>query len=145
MSSHKYDDIINLPHHVSKTHPPLPKSSYAAQFAPFAALRGYDEMIAETVRTTEEKYILSDEEKIRLSERMSVVLEHLDDSPEIMIKYFIPDARKPGGRYETVTGVVKKYREYERRIIMEDGTAIPADEIIEVKGALIDAYFSFDA
>lgn len=142
MNSNKYDDIINLPHHVSKTHPSLSRASYAAQFSPFAALTGYEGIVAETARSTEEKYILSDEEKMRLSERLSVVLEHLDDSPEISVIFFVPDSRKSGGKYEAVTGIIKKYKEYEREIIMGDGTVIPVGEIIGIRGALLDAYFS---
>ena len=109
---------------------------------PFAALTGYEGIVAETARSTEEKYILLDEEKMRLSERLSVVLEHLDDSPEISVIFFVPDSRKSGGKYETVTGIIKKYKEYEREIIMGDGTVIPVGEIIGIRGALLDAYFS---
>ena len=48
-----YDDIIHLPHHVSKKHPKLSMQQRAAQFAPFAALTGYEDAINETVRLTE--------------------------------------------------------------------------------------------
>ena len=44
-----YDDIINLPHHVSKTHPQMPLIDRAAQFAPFAALTGYNDALENAI------------------------------------------------------------------------------------------------
>lgn len=64
--SGKYDDIINLPHHVSATRPRMPLTDRAAQFALFAALRGYEATVRETARRTEERRELTEETRQEL-------------------------------------------------------------------------------
>ena len=137
----KYDDIIHLPHHVSKTRKPMPMINRAAQFAPFAALTGHDEAIAETARQTTPKEILSSDEQKKLSAHLACAMENLAEKNRLTIICFIPDDIKEGGRYVTITGVIKKYDEYERTITLEDGTALQIDNIISISGDLIDKYF----
>ena len=142
--SHKYDHIKNLPHHVSKKHPQLSRDSYAAQFSPFAALTGYEEIVAETARVTNEKMELDDDTKLRISNRLNVVFDHLDEEPVISITYFQPDKKKAGGEYVTVTGTVKTFDEIDRFILMTDGKKIPADDLFDVRGEIIDEYLPED-
>jgi hypothetical protein len=128
----QYDDIINLPHHVSSTRPRMSAIDRAAQFSPFAALTGYDVSIKESARLTGERLELDDSQKEDISDKLRFVTEQLDADTEIRITYFLPDTRKTGGEYVTVSGTVKKIDEYERMIIMSDGKQIPIDEVIDV-------------
>jgi len=128
----QYDDIINMPHHVSSTRPRMSAIDRAAQFSPFAALTGYDVSIKESARLTGERLELDDSQKEDIGDKLRFVTEQLDADTEIRITYFLPDARKAGGEYVTVSGAVKKIDEYERMIILIDGKQIPIDEVIDV-------------
>ena len=97
--THDYDDIINLPHHVSTRHPQMSMYDRAAQFSPFAALTGYDDAIQETGRLTEQKIELDEETLEKLDERFQILQEHLGEQPEVRFTYFKPDERKEGGAY----------------------------------------------
>ena len=130
----KYDSIINLPHHVSKTRLPMPLSDRAAQFAPFAALTGYDSAIRETGRLTDERVELDEGALTELDMRFQLLKDRLDEFPEVTFTYFRPDGRKAGGAYLTATGVVKKMDEFERLIVLQDGTKLPMDEIVDIRG-----------
>ena len=132
----EYEDIIHLPHHVSKKHPQMSMSARAAQFSPFAALTGYDAAVEETARLTDHRIELDEYEAQHLDERIQMLSKHLQEHPEISITYFLPDARKDGGEYITITGSVKKIDNYERRILMIDGTLIPIHEVIKIDGVL---------
>jgi hypothetical protein len=131
-----YDDIINLPHHVSATRPHMPAIDRAAQFSPFAALTGYDAAIKETARLTGERMELDEYMKDVLSIRLQIIADQLKEHPEIAITYFQPDEKKNGGAYVTVIGIAKKIDEYERILVMTDGTWIPIDEIISIEGQI---------
>lgn len=137
--TNSYDDIIHLPHHVSKTRPQMPVSDRAAQFAPFAALSGYDAAIRETARLTDERLELDEHMKSVLSDKLQIIAERIDERPEISITYFVPDEKKDGGAYITAAGTAKKIDEYERIVLMDDGTAIPIDEIISIEGRIFEA------
>ena len=139
-NENKYDGIINLPHHVSKKHPPLSRDSYAAQFSPFAALSGYDDVVSETSRATDEKTELDEDAKLRLSGKLTIILDHLDENPVVSVTYFVKDKRKSGGKYVTLDGTVKKYDGYERIIYMTDGTKIPLDDLFDINGDIINLY-----
>lgn len=128
----EYDDIINLPHHVSNKHPRMSLEARAAQFAPFAALVGYDEQVKETARLTNERKELAEGLKMILDEKIQDIQKNIYDRPEVTITYFIPDVRKQGGKYVTTTGKVIKIDEYTHHIIFENKTQIPINEIIEI-------------
>ena len=132
----KYDEIMGLPHHVSKTRPQMPMSDRAAQFAPFAALTGYDAAIKETGRLTDERIELDVEALSALDMKYQLLMEALDEAPEVTITYFRPDERKAGGKYLTATGAVKKVDDFERRITMQDGAKIPMDDVLSIEGEL---------
>lgn len=128
----EYDDIINLPHHVSRKHPQMSIHDRAAQFAPFAALTGHGEAIAETARLTDRKIELDDYEKMKLDEKLLILQEHIMEMPEISVTYFCPDEKKEGGKYVTVTKALRKINEMERTLLMEDGMQIRIEDILEV-------------
>ena len=128
----KYDDIINLPHHVSASHPHMTMHDRAAQFAPFAALTGHSEAIAETARLTGHKIELDEYEKIRINEKILILNENIRNMPEIMVTYFCPDEKKEGGRYVTVKKALKKINNTENLLILEDGVKIPFDDIFDI-------------
>lgn len=134
----KYDDIINLPHYVSKNRTPMSMENRAAQFAPFAALSGHEEAIAETARHTSQKQELSAEEMRILSQRLSYAIE---TGVKIMITYFKQDNLKRGGSYRNVCGKVKKINEIEGTIIMSDRRSIPLDCVLSIES---DAFNDFE-
>lgn len=139
-----YDDIIHLPHHISKRHPQMSLYNRAAQFAPFVALSGHDDAIEETARLTEARRELTQGERDVLNRKLNWLLQR-DDSPVIGITYFQSDKRKSGGRYCTVAGTIKKVDHAEGRIVMADRTAIPFDAVLDMQGEVFDnAGESFD-
>ena len=131
--NNRYDEIMELPHHVSKTRPQMPMSDRAAQFAPFAALTGYDSAIKETGRLTDERVELDEEALTALDRKYQLLIEALDDAPEVTIIYFRPDERKAGGQYVSATGTVKKVDTFGRRILLQDGTRIPLDSVYDLR------------
>ena len=135
----KYDEIMGLPHHISKTRPQMPMSDRASQFAPFAALTGYDAAIKETGRLTDERIELDEGALTALNMKYQLLMEALDEAPEVTITYFQPDERKAGGKYLTATGAVKKVDDFERRITMQDGTKIPMDDVLSIDGELFSS------
>lgn len=130
----KYDDIINLPHHVSKKHPKMSLYARSAQFAPFAALTGYEEAIKETARETSARIEIDEEMKSVLDSKIQILLEKISLKPELSITYFIPDFSKDGGQYVTAEGIIKKIDMYNQYIYLEDSTEIPINEIIDISG-----------
>ena len=135
----KYREIIDLPHHVSKTRPQMPMSDRAAQFAPFAALTGYDAAIKETGRLTDERIELDEEALTALDMKYQLLMDGFEDAAEVTIAYFQADERKAGGKYITATGAVKKVDDFERRITMQDGSKIPMDEVLSIDGELFSS------
>ncbi|MDD5923764.1 MAG: hypothetical protein PUC88_03115 [Clostridia bacterium] len=131
-----YEDIINLPHHVSATRPQMPIIERAAQFSPFAALTGYSAAIEETGRLTSRKVELDDDVKATLDIKRAYLIEMIDEQPRISVTYFIPDNRKSGGEYVTVTGNLKYISEYERIIQLTDGMKIPIDDIVDIESEI---------
>lgn len=128
----KYDDIINLPHHVSSTRPHMPMSDRAAQFSPFAALSGYDAAVKETARLTTERIELAEDARTALEEKLGLLSDTISDAPTVTITYFQPDRKKAGGEYITATGIVKRIDDYQHTIIMKDGHQIAIADVIDV-------------
>ena len=131
--NNRYDEIMELPHHISKTRPQMPMSDRAAQFAPFAALTGYDSAIKETGRLTDERIALDEEALTALDRKYQLLMDTLNDAPEVTIIYFQPDERKAGGQYVSATGTVKKVDTFGRRILLQDGTRIPLDSVYDLR------------
>ena len=128
-----YDDIINLPHPTSKRHPRMPIRDRAAIFSPFAALSGHGAAIAETARLTEQKIELDEDTKAELDRRQAVLLEYMDERPELTVTWFQRDEKKDGGAYLTTTGRLKKLRELERILVLTDGTEIPLEDVVALE------------
>lgn len=133
---HKYDDIINLPHHVSKRHSQMPLQNRAAQFSPFAALTGHEEAVQETGRLTDSFKELDEDRKEKLNGQLQLILENLEQQPECEAAYFQPDEKKDGGSYRIIHGRIKKIDTYGQRIIFTDGTAIPIEHLFSIQGEL---------
>lgn len=130
----KYKDIINLPHKQSSKRPHMSLLDRAAQFAPFAALVGYDDAINETGRLTDERIEMSEEKLAVLNTRYQILVDLLSEEPEVSITYFVPDIYKAGGSYIAKTGIVKKLDTYKRLITMVDGTRILMDDVLTLEG-----------
>ncbi len=127
----KYKKIIDLPHHVSRTRQQMSRSDRAAQFAPYAALNGYEDAVEETARLTDSKIELDEYEK----ERINAALTSLLSSPEaakVSITYFRPDVLKNGGAYVTVTGEIAHIDEIERALVLVGGYRILIDDISDI-------------
>ncbi len=139
MAKADYDDILHLPHHVSKTRPQMSMQDRAAQFSPFAALTGFDAAIDETARLTDDPIALEEEAMAALDRKQQYLLDKIHEQPEVTVTYFVPDARKAGGAYVTVTGRVRRIDTHNRILTMTDGTAIPMDAIAALSGDLFPA------
>ena len=130
---HDYDDIIDMPHHVSETHPQMPMADRAAQFSPFAALTGYDAAIVETARLTDRKRELTEGEKQEISRQLNALKARIKTDPAVTVVYFEKDLRKEGGSYRTVTGAARKLDEYSSSLELSDGTHIAFDDILSLE------------
>lgn len=137
-NTNKYDDIINLPRHISKKHPQMTIESRAAQFAPFAALTGHADAIRETARLTDERIELDEEIKKIIDIKLQIIQEQISLNPKITITYFVPDKRKSGGEYITIIKKKKKIDYYNGLIIFINNMEIPINEIIEIE--IINSY-----
>ena len=131
-----YEDIVNLPPHISKRHPQPSMMDRAARFAPFAAITGYEEMVLEEARVTEERVDLDEGALSLLNEKLNMIREFLDEEPEVTITYFEPDKKKSGGAYVSIAGVVKRIDEYEHLVILTDGKKILIEDIYAIESDL---------
>lgn len=130
----KYDDILRLPHHVSASRKPMSMTARAAQFAPFAALSGYDAEVREAGRLTDQPIESDEYEQEALNARLQLLAHHLQEKWTVSAVYFQPDESKEGGAYVTLTGTVRKICVAERRLILTDGAVIPLDGLIALDG-----------
>ena len=130
--SGKYDDIIALPHPEPRTHPRMPLHDRAAQFSPFAALTGHSAAIAETGRLTDSRITLDESEMARVDAALQRLRELLPQAPAVSITYFVPDERKAGGSYQTITGEVKRIDTVSGMILLTDQRVIPIPDIFDV-------------
>lgn len=130
--SGKYDDIIHLPHHVSRKHPRMSNHDRAAQFSPFAALTGFEAKINETARLTDRKLELDDYAKAQLDAKLQELRAKLSQKPPVRLTYFKADERKEGGAYVQITALVRKIDPYERCLHLFNEETIPIDDIYEL-------------
>ncbi len=134
-----YDDIINLPHHVSRTHPKMSSANRAAQFSPFAALTGYDAAIKETARLTDKRIELGENAMAALDMKLRMLADIIADHPEIAVTYFQSDKKKQGGAYVTDIGSLKKIDDYEGNIVLMSGKKISIEDILDIECELFKA------
>ena len=125
----RYDDIISLPHHVSPTRKRMSMHERTAQFAPFAALVGYDDAVAETARLTEARPELDEQEQSAINERLAYIADHIHEQPEVRIKYFVLDEHKSGGAIVVTSGKGKKIFATDGTIVLTDGCKIKTRDI----------------
>ena len=133
--SHKYDGIINLENHRSRKHPHMSLYARSAQFAPFAALTGYDDAVRETGRETSRRIELDEEIKSIIDAKLQFIRENINKRQEISFTFFVPDIRKEGGKYVTETGIVKRFDDLEQTVILTNKNKIPINELIDVRNA----------
>ena len=135
-----YDDIINLDRPVSKR-PSSSMESRASQFAPFAALVGYDSEIKETARLTDKKAVLDESQKEIISNKLSYLNEHLNNQNEVTVTYFIKDSKKSGGRYLQKIGIIKRIDLVNQNIKFTDNTIINMKDITNIKRHVFNEMF----
>ena len=135
---HRYDDMLDLPHFTSPDHPRMSMINRAAQFTPFAALTGYGDAINEAARLTDDKLDLSEDNRLEIGDKLNYLKSCLDARPEVSITYFQPDSKKQGGKYITTTGAIRRIREFEHEVVMENGTMIAFGDILEIAGNVFD-------
>ena len=133
MECHRYDDVINRQHPTSKKHPRMSSMNRAAQFAPFAALTGYEESIEETARLTDRRIELSEYKIEELNAKLNFIQEHIKERPEVIATYFQPDERKEGGKYLTVTGNVRWIDEVNGVMVFEGETILDINTITDIE------------
>ena len=131
--SHKYDDMIDLPHHQSTRRPHMPLSERAAQFSPFAALTGYEAAITEAGRLTESFREMDESEKQLLDEMLWFLEENRANAPEIAVLHFVPDERKEGGSYVETSGRYLKVDRATKEIVLVGGERISMDGILRIR------------
>lgn len=139
-NNNNYQDIINLPHHISKKRQQMPISDRAAQFAPFAALTGYEENIKEATRLTDTRIEIDEERKLLLNDKLQIIINNIKVEPMITFTYFIYDNKKSGGKYIDITNQVKKINITNGYITLIDKTKIPIEEIIDIQGEIFKNY-----
>lgn len=138
MDTETYRSIIALPHHKSDTKAAMPLYNRAAQFAPFAALSGYDGVIRETARQTQTQTELCEDRKEELNTCLQQLAADLDSAPQVSITYYVPDKYKKGGEYRTVQGGIRRIDTLRRELLLADGTRISIDTISDISSALCD-------
>ena len=129
----RYDDIIDLPHHVSAARTPMPMGDRAAQFMPFRALTGYEDAVRETARLTDERVDLTEDEKALLDGTLQKLADSIASQPEVTVTWFQPDKKKAGGAYMTATGRLKKIDDYGGALILLGGERIAIEDILDIQ------------
>ena len=140
----RYSDIIDLPHHQSGRRPHMSVYNRAAQFAPFAALVGYDDMVQDTagMRLIEKKKILGEDDKQILEKKLQILRDHLKEQPEIEVIFFDDKDEVKGGAYRSISGSLKKIEEYPATLILNQGMEIKSVDILLIQGEIFDKYLS---
>lgn len=132
----EYSDIFDRPHHVSSKRPQMSRSNRAAQFSPFAALTGYDSLVAESARVTDQRVELSDEEYEVLNKRLNYLQDHLSEMPVVQVLYFEPDYKKDGGSYVEFSGNIKRVKALDGVLLTSTDIEIPFQHIVELSGEI---------
>ena len=135
-----YLDIINLEHYEPRFHERMSRYNRASQFASFAALKGFDELVEETARITERKIEISEEEKNILNVKLNYIEKNIFDSPKINVTYFLKDKTKDGGKYITISKNIKSINKIDRYIKFLDNTIIDINDIKNITGDLFKEY-----
>ena len=129
----RYDDMIDLPHPVSLNHAPMPLKDRAAQFSPFAALSGYDEVIEESARLTQRKRIPDEQRKSELDRCFFLLKSAEETRPEVCLTVFVPDRRKGGGEYVTLVSRIRRVDENSRKLLLCDGRSVDMNDVWDIQ------------
>lgn len=132
MSENKYEDIINMPHHVSTRHMHMSMYDRSAQFAPYAALTGYGDEVKETARLTDDWMDIDADVKAYLDENLKIIASKIESRPRISVTFFIKDAKKDGGEYTNVVGKLRRIDEVNQTLILENSIEIKISSIIDL-------------
>jgi len=130
----KYDNILNAPPWEPRSHPRMPMSKRAAQFQPFDPLEGYDEAVNETVREMDAERYLDETTVASLNATLAELNARIKEQPAVTVTYFVPDMKKSGGAYQTLSGKLKKLDELNEEMTLTDGTRIPLKHIMTLSG-----------
>ena len=139
--SFPYEDIVNLPHHVSETRPQMSRTDRAAQFSPFAALTGHDAAVQETARRTQPRIETAEDKRCELDFKLQLLTSLLPSHPAVTVTYFVPDLRKLGGAYVTEEKALKRIDHHKHILLMTDGTEISAEDVVELDSPLFGKLF----
>lgn len=134
----KYDRIIDLPHYVSHKRSPMTRINRAAQFSPFTALTGYEDAVSETARLTDTKIELTEESRAELDRKQQKLAEMLHEHPTVTVTYFLPDSKKCGGSYQTVTAPLRGVDSVERLLRLGNGNSISLDDILDLQSDVLE-------
>lgn len=134
--SARYDDLLNLPCPTSKAHERMPRGARAAQFAPFAALTGFEGVLKETARLTDARAEPDDAARAKLNEQLNLLLKHVKEHPPLRVTRFVRDARKEGGAYQTLEGFLKGIDPAAGILRLTSGDSIPFSDILEIESEL---------
>ena len=127
-----YEDIIHLAPHISKKHPRASMSDRAARFSPFAAITGYEELVLEEARVTEEKAVLTEDEKSLINEKLRIIAANIENVPEVKVVFFVPDEKKSGGAYVSLSGNVVSVDVNGGSLLFSEGEKVPFEDIFEL-------------
>lgn len=136
-----YEDIVDLPHHVSPTRPQMSRADRAAQFSSFAALTGHDAAVRETARRTASRIDTAEDQRYELDLKQQLLAQVLPSQPEVTVTYFVPDTRKVGGAYVSVSGRLKRIDSRRRILLLDNGTEIPMDDVLELESPIFTSLF----
>lgn len=134
----KFDDIINREYVKNPNRRHMTPVERAAQFGAFKAVAGHEDALHETARLTDEKLELDEYAKEELNGRLNFLADHIEEEPAVSITYFVADEKKAGGAYQTVEGIFKKIKDYERLVVV-DGSEIPIDDILAIESEILDS------
>lgn len=140
MRNEKTEELYTYPYAGVTHHPRMSLENRAAQFAPFAALSGYGEAVAETGRLTEERIELTADSLQEIQKKMHLLLQHAAEHPQVTTVFFAEDERKQGGRYEKTGGRTAAVDPEERILVFEDGRRIRMEDIVRLESPLFDDY-----
>ncbi|MBO4288700.1 MAG: hypothetical protein J5865_01195 [Lachnospiraceae bacterium] len=136
-----YADILDCPHPVSRSHRPMSRLNRAAQFSPFAALTGYDDLIRESARYTADREDADEDRKNDLDHKLFLLLAAAGTRPEVTVTWFKPDEKKEGGEVRTFSGRFLGYKDHDRLLLFEGGPALSPEDILAMESPLFDRAF----
>lgn len=137
-----YEDIVNLPHHVSPARARMSVYDRAAQFSPFAALTGYGDAVEETARLTEQFRDMDESKKNQLDRKLQILVEYQNTKPMVQVSFFVPDERKAGGAYRDFVGRFVKLDDHMRKLVFEQDMRIDIDLVRDIQGDIFAQFMN---